>query len=233
MLKTFVRNQVQRLGYDVRQSRPVNSIAAFLSLHQIDLVFDVGANAGQYGMEMIRSGYRGSIHSFEPNPEPFAKLQKMAADYPLWTLHNAGLGAAEGELQLNISELDVFSSFLPTTDEAAAFDSRSSAVRKVAVPVHRLDSYDSFAKGKRTYIKIDTQGFEREVLAGGGAALRDAIGVQLELSMVPFYEKVWSIEEAFAQMRLYGFVPAQFHTVNVMVKDPASAIEVDCVFRRI
>jgi FkbM family methyltransferase len=232
MLKSFLRAQAARFGLDVRRSSQLTSIPGFLWQHQVDLVFDVGANVGQYGSHLIEQGYKGAIHSFEPNPAAFALLQKAAAGHSGWTQENAGLGSTEGELTLNVSELDVFSSFLPPTAEAAAFDARAATVRQVTVPVHRLEDRQGMATGKRVFIKIDTQGFEREVLQGAGSVLREAVGIQLELNIVPFYENVWSIEEAFAQMKRYGFVPAQFHAVNAMTSDPSSMVEVDCVFRR-
>ena len=105
-------------------------------------------------------------------------------------------------------------------------------MRTEEIDVVRLDDIFSEFAGRSVFLKVDTQGFERAVVAGGPQALSTIMGVQLELPIENFYEGSWSLEEALATMRRSGFVPAQFTPVNFSNHDPQSAVEFDCVFRR-
>lgn len=203
----------------------------FLQSRGIDVVFDVGANVGQFGTELRQIGYQGDILSFEPIPTAFAELRVVASRDARWATENVGLGEKAGELVLNVSRATVFSSFVAQTSAAEAFASEAETATRIQVPVRKLDDYLSHAQGRRAFIKIDTQGFEEQVLKGGDQMLELALGVQLEVPIVHLYEGVWRMEEALAFMREKGFVPAQFRPVNIIGDDP-SCLEVDCVFRR-
>ena len=55
-----------------------------LELHGITVVLDVGANEGQYGVQLRRSGYGGRIVSFEPGSEAHASVTACAAADEKW-----------------------------------------------------------------------------------------------------------------------------------------------------
>jgi FkbM family methyltransferase len=196
------------------------------------MLLDVGANSGQFGKSIRNQGYRGDIISFEPIPEEIEKLKRRSAKDTRWTVEPVALGDHSGHLQLYVSELSVFSSFLTSTSVAAEFDDRSRTVRQVTVPVRTLDEYLPRVIGIPTFLKIDTQGFEQNILSGGKELLSHVAGVQLELPIVHIYDGVWNIEQALASMRDLGFVVAQISYVNMMHNDPTSVLEMDCVFRR-
>ncbi len=63
-----VRAVTHRLGFDIVRYDPFAEIAhrrqRFLSHLGISLVFDVGANTGQYAEGLRAEGYRGRIVSF-------------------------------------------------------------------------------------------------------------------------------------------------------------------------
>jgi len=217
------------VGLELRQKRSLND---FLTNRKIQLVIDVGANCGQFGMDIRRQGYRGKIISFEPNPEEFIRLQQRVSKDRLWMVEPFALGNVAGELELNISESSVFSSIRHPNVKAIEFDSRSKVIRQVTVSVKTLDDYLPEILGVSTFLKIDTQGFEENILRGGKNLLNDVQGVQLELPIVHIYDDVWNMEQALAFMREAGFLPAQISTVNVMRNDPTSLLEIDCVFRR-
>ena len=66
------------MGYELRRYTPLRSLAAAREslLEGVDVVLDVGANAGQYG-EMLRElGFGGRLVSLEPVAEAFAELER-------------------------------------------------------------------------------------------------------------------------------------------------------------
>ena len=57
-----------------------------------------------------------------------------------------------------------------------------------------------------TFLKVDVQGFEKQVLAGSKSTINDnCIGMQLELSFLPLYEGGMQIREALDQAYSLGF----------------------------
>ena len=63
-----------------------------MKAHQINLLFDIGANTGQYGELMRTLKYTGKIISFEPLNDAFKKLSKVAKSDTDWSVHNYAFG---------------------------------------------------------------------------------------------------------------------------------------------
>jgi FkbM family methyltransferase len=156
----------------------------------IDLLVDVGANAGLTGIDFRRRGYRGRIVSFEPHPDVFAQLEKAAASDPLWECRCEGLGAEDAELTMEVSGFSPSSSFLPMRPEHVREWPDSKPVGTVKVSVRRLDGLaDTLCvSGHRTFLKLDVQGYEAAVLAGAAETLKAVQIVYAELLFAPLYE---------------------------------------------
>lgn len=209
------------------------NLMTFLESRQVDLVFDVGANRGEYGDQLFRWGYAGKVVSFEPTSEAWSLLQGEMNRYPgRWAAQNIALGSECGAVQINVSRNSRFSSILAQTDAAKLFDPNMVVTAVETVPLKTLNSLIDAYPAERIYLKIDTQGFEESILNGAGDFLKKCVGVQLELPVEHLYEGVWSFEKALSYMRERGFVPAQMLPVTVIAKDRASVTEFDCVFRR-
>ena len=84
---------------------------------------------------------------------------------------------------------------------------RSAFIGKAKTEVLTLDSvFDTYRKkSERTYLKIDTQGFEAEVLDGFSKNLKNVIAVELELSIVPLYENQYLYKHFFTFFEENGF----------------------------
>ena len=145
-----------------------------LKNYQIDVVFDVGANIGQYGSELRNIGYKGRIISFEPTHDAFKKLQEISKNDNLWDVYNFSLGERDGTTAINISENSVSSSLLESLPELNESAPRASFVRTEEIEIKKLDSiFNSLnIKNKNIYLKIDTQGYEKQVLDGAGEFLK-------------------------------------------------------------
>lgn len=204
----------------------------FLHSREIDLVLDVGANVGQYAKVLRGQGYAGRIRSFEPVGSAYAGLARAAATDTAWETHRTAVGAAIGTAVINVSQNTVFSSIKTTTDRAALFDGSSAVASTETVAVTTIDAAMAGDGARRVFLKIDTQGFERDVMAGAAASLARCAGLQLELPIEHLYHDVWSMREALDFVGDAGFVPAQVRFVAPLDGDPASAMELDWVFRR-
>lgn len=229
MLKRLVKKFFWRFGFDIRRGP---NLMKFLKSRQIDIVLDVGANIGQFGLDLRDQGYRGRIVSFEPIKEIFAKLKSAADRDGNWEVHNCALGSSPSTKPINVSESAVFSSFLDQTTAAQQFDASAKVLREEQVEVSRLDDLFSQFSGHRVFLKIDTQGFEREVLDGARESLKEIAGVQAELPIVHLYHGVWSLPEALDYMSQRGFVLGQVRPTNFDREERVSVLELDCIFRR-
>jgi FkbM family methyltransferase len=222
--KSLLKRALTRL--DVHAGRHRNTLAgtreAILKRGDVDLVIDVGAHAGEYGTALRAAGYRGEIASFEPVARQFERLLAAAAGDSAWACHNRAAGGGAGTAQINVSGNDGFSSSLLAMEEAhqrAVADSGYERTEKIEIA--RLD--DELAglstASRHAYLKVDTQGFEHEVIAGAAAVLPGCAAVELELSLTPLYEGQLLIGEMIELMRGQDFHPTHLEPEFV---DPRS-----------
>ena len=99
-IKAYIRGVLRRSGL-AKNVKPDHS-ANLMSKYGIDVVFDFGANNGQYGRRLLSMGWRKPIISFEPLSAAWQKLSANARPYPNWQIENMALGATDGEATINI-----------------------------------------------------------------------------------------------------------------------------------
>ena len=226
----MIRAFLKRLDIDIRHAQNVRNEVDFLKDRQVDLVFDVGANTGQFGEYLRSRGYQGGIVSFEPIGSAFQTLAATAKLDGNWEAHNFALGAASGEATINVAESSFCSSILNPIPAATEFSSGAAITHCEMITVRTLDEIASNFSGN-LFLKVDTQGYEEQVLEGGWKTLPRLKGILLELPIIHLYEDTWQFHEALEFMAAAGFVPAQIHPVNYHSKDSVSLVEVDCLFR--
>jgi FkbM family methyltransferase len=203
----------------------------FLEDRKIDVVLDVGANVGQFGASLRNKGYRGKIISFEPLGSEFQRLATIANADSNWEAYNFALGAASGDATINVSDSSVFSSIQTLNSAAIEFDSGAVVRRTETIKMRTLDEFFPNLSGK-VLLKIDTQGYEKQVLEGGRQMLLQVKGILLELPIIMIYKGTWQFHEAVEFMASIGFIPAQIEPVIYHSKDKVSLVEVDCLFRQ-
>jgi len=229
-MKAFIKRHLRRFNIDVGSARFRPTVMDFVSNRDIKIVLDVGANVGQFGESLREKGYDGKIISFEPIPSAYQTLAAKARADGNWDAHNFALGAAPERTTINVANSSVFSSLLSTTHAAAEFSETAVATHPETIEVRTLNEVVADTSGN-TLLKIDTQGYEKQVLEGGRQMLSTLKGILMELPIIHLYEGTWQFHEAIAFMAAHGFVPAQFHPVNFHWKDEVSLVEVDCLFR--
>ena len=233
-LKTPIRQALFRAGYELV---PVGSeanvySAGLLERLAVATVLDVGANQGQYGTWLRRIGFQGAIVSCEPMAEPFAILEALAAADPSWTALRLAAGEADATLSMHVSANSVSSSLLAPTPGQVAAAPESAAVRREEVAVRRLDDVAAeLDLAGPLWLKIDTQGFERQVLAGGPDVLKRAVAVQCEVSLTELYEGQTDYVTILGLLRDAGFELVRTEPAFV---DPGSgdALQLDVLLVR-
>ena len=157
-----------------------------------DVILDIGANTGQFAQSLRHAGCTGHIVSFEPLSDAHVQLMSAAANDALWDVaERCAVGAAAGETQLNIASNSYSSSLLPMLDRhsVAAPDSVYNGVETCRVIA--LDDYieSTFSDPTVTFgLKIDTQGYEAQVLMGARRSFSRIRVIMCEMSLVLLYE---------------------------------------------
>ncbi|MHB8422739.1 MAG: FkbM family methyltransferase [Leptospirales bacterium] len=177
----------------------------------IDCVLDVGANKGQYAYFLkTYVGYTGMILSFEPVPEIYEALEKRARFDPFWKVFPCALGAQIQNLPINVMKGETLNSFLsPIHGYLKDIDDYNEVSRTEMVPVRTVDSVleecDSAHGYRSIFLKMDTQGFDQEVLKGATESLFRISAFQSEISCLPIYKEMTDYIQSLSIFRDKGF----------------------------
>lgn len=205
--KMRVKSLLIRHGFGVTRDPVERRLVRLLGHLGVDTIVDVGANIGQFGSHVRAAGFHGRLLSLEPLPNAFARLRGISNRDDLWESICAAAGSRSGRVTVNVAANSVSSSVRAMLEahEDAAQD--SSYIGKTEACIVRLDAFLEARSvvPERCMVKIDTQGFEAEVLEGLGDKLRRLACVQLELSLVPLYAGQALFDPLIARMRDSGF----------------------------
>jgi FkbM family methyltransferase len=214
---TLLQGLARRLGYDLtlrKKARPHEAqLAAVLERFRVSCVLDVGANVGQYAAMLRAQGFGGRIVSFEPLAAAHAALAERAAGDPGWQVASPmAIGDRDGETLIELSAESDMSSILPQNETLRRISPSSAVLRRETVAMARLEraAQPYLEPDDRIFLKIDTQGFEPQVLAGAGSLLERFCGVQLEMSLVVCYEGEVGFRAMIDRMAQAGFEPYLF-----------------------
>jgi len=234
-----LRTYLWRLGYDIipysPQSHPLARRKQLLDSYNIDLVLDIGANAGQYAQELRNDlAYKNSIISFEPLKSAFKLLQANSAGDGNWDVYNFALGDAVTDGEINVADNSYSSSLLEMLPAHIESAPESKYVDKEKINIKTLDSIFSTISrsNNRIYMKIDTQGFESRVLKGAEKSLPAIDMIQMEMSLVPLYKGELLFNDLCLLMSEKGYslvaVEPVFSDVNT-----GQMLQVDGIFNKL
>lgn len=179
------------------------------------IIFDVGANVGNYAKKLRESNPSVRIFCFEPHPINFQKLCDNTSQLDIELL-NVGVGSAEGKLKLydyvdedGSSHASLYKDVIETIHKKKSIE--------YEVDVITLDDFVNLHSiEKISLLKIDTEGHELAVLKGFECFIRmgkvELIQFEFnEMNIVSrtFFKDFWDFlpNYDFYRMLPNGFVP--------------------------
>ena len=219
--------------FSVEQSENARFIS-MLSTHNVNLIFDIGANAGQFGVLLREIGFDGKIISFEPLSDARENLLNLSKNDPLWQIAlQTAIGEENGEIEIQIAGNSQSSSVLDMLDTHVRAAPDSKYIGKEKVALRTLDSIapDYMDSNSIAFIKIDTQGYETQVMNGAKKLMSQIVGLQVEISLVPLYKGQCLFDEMLKKLKNDGF---ELWSISTVFSDPNTAqlLQVDATFFR-
>ena len=212
MLKKVVKDLTNKLGWQIRRydsnTSEIVRMYRLLTYHKIDLVFDIGANIGQYALFLRKAGYRGAIVSFEPLSIAYSQLKKSSSQDDLWEVApRIAIGNEDSEITINLAANTASSSVLNMLDSHLDVAPNSAYVGSETVKVNKLDTIAPkyIENNSSIFLKIDTQGFEKQVIEGAEQILSQVKGIQVELSLIPLYHDQILFKEMIELLNRLGY----------------------------
>lgn len=190
-------------------SDPGTQLIAAMNKVKTNIVLDIGANIGQFASEIRRKGYKGKIVSFEPVEYARKKLVKSSSKDPNWIVHEkTAIGNTNGFIDINISKNSVSSSILNMLDAHSDAEANSIYIKKETTSISTLDSIANIYLDKfsNCFVKIDTQGYEWQVIEGASNILKKSRGIICELSLVSLYENQRLWIDIIQKLEKEGFI---------------------------
>jgi FkbM family methyltransferase len=236
--RQFIRHSLARFNLYVSRTRPdtlSNYLSGLFPRLGVNCVLDVGAHFGEYGRFLRNIGYTGLIISVEPVEASWERLSRDAEGDRSWLVHHMALGSVEGYAELNLTAGSDFASFLGPNEYARSeFPGSSRIVGQEMASVKRLDRvFTQWTRGltnPRVYLKLDTQGYDLEVLKGAEGCIDRIVALQSEVSVKPIYQSQPSLADALAHIERLGFEVGGLYPVT---RDgEGRVVEFDCVALR-
>jgi len=232
----------RRFGYSLTPTWDAHHLSLAMHLEAIfpalgiDCVLDVGANSGQYRRFLReRVGYEGLIVSFEPLPDLARTLMQEAATDPNWVVLECALGSTNGTQTFQEMSDTQFSSFLAPDERVVnSFVRQNRPTKSIEVAVKTLDSLFPALQEKhgfsRAFLKMDTQGYDLEVIKGSKATLPDVPALQTEASVLPIYRDMPDFRTVLDRLGAEGYELSTVAPTNPV--GTLRLIEFDCVMVR-
>jgi FkbM family methyltransferase len=230
-LKLFLNQALRTLNYqiskvksqDIRGFKLENDLAILIPQSGAT-VLDIGANRGQT-IELLSDCLdRPKIHAFEPSKNNYSRLSSVSWR-PEISLYQLAMGRSPGEIEL-INYSDPCLTSIREMDRSG--ENRFRETKEISREKVRLSSVDAFVDENKIrridLLKIDTQGYDLDVLEGANRTLSEGrVGnVLVELNFVAMYEEQSNALDIFSMLRNHGFELVDFY--EKIRQDPASWI---------
>lgn len=238
MLKTTLMKFGKQIGLvfglDIRRTSSSEFNYKWLKNLNIKTVIDIGANVGQFAGKIHKILPEAKVYSFEPLNDCYSKLVSYLKHIPGSKAFNCALGDVDNcNVEMHRSRSSPSSSLLKMAKlHKESFPSTDGEIIE-EISVRRLDGIAGELNVEgNLLIKIDVQGFEDKVIAGGPKTISMAEVIIIESGVEQLYEGQSSFDNVIDSMRKLGFT---FKGCWDQMKSPIDGrvLSCDLIFMRI
>ncbi len=179
-------------------------------LSSLECVVDIGANVGDWSVGVALLTSARKIIAYEPVPAVFQQLALNTRHHPQIRCVQSALGNKEGYVEMNVHPMHQLSSVLTLRDEIRAVHGiEQDIASQIQVPVRILDE-DLRDQAEISLLKIDVQGYEPQVFAGGPLVLRRTRALMVEVTYSSYYhgdvqfDELHRLISSIAPFKLWG-----------------------------
>lgn len=222
-----------------------NHLKTLFERLEINCVLDIGAHVGTY-RNFLRKNieYSGLIVSFEPIKKHIDILRQGSEKDDNWEIEAYALGSEEAQMTINVMKTSDFSSFLAPDTSNTDHIIIGENPTQYQLSSHNIVDYQEVCDVKRfdnamedlqsrvcienIFVKIDTQGYDLEVIKGAQRTLEEKIlALQFEASCLGIYKGMPNYLNVLHELSEKGFDITFF---NPIAKDNLFRIvEFDCI----
>lgn len=210
-LKRLAKAGFNQIGLDIikRKNSPCLTLLGLRTM-PIKTVIDVGANTGQFARKISGFFPNAKLYCFEPLPEPFNALSAWAKTQQGRVVpFNLAIGEKAGEAEMFLHEEHTpSSSLLATTKLTEQYYPFTKGQKRIPVKQTTLDAAFNEVRAELSselLIKLDVQGYEDRVIAGGCNTFAKASACILEVSLDTLYEGQADFKELLMKLDRLGF----------------------------
>jgi FkbM family methyltransferase len=216
VVRTLENDVVQQVCVDTSDYNLINPEVGLLSFLYSYLptrrVIDIGAHAGDVSEALLNAGYE--VYAFEPSPAVYDRLVSRLGHRNEFHSFNLALGSVEGEMPLH-SATDVTSANIygdATLYSSLVSHSMPDGLRFAECTNVRVQTLESAHRAclvpvDAGLVKIDTEGFDLEVIRGMGEYRYPVVVTEYWDSKTPFGRSglLYTLETLVAEMRSRGY----------------------------
>lgn len=217
-------------GFSIASTELLHNISEYCS--EVNTVIDVGANKGQFALAASRAFPKANVYSFEPLPEIYLALKKNIKNTNQIQTFNLALGSKSGKIDFYKNEYSHASSALPISDFHRKNLLGVDKAEVIQVPIERLDNVGlTFELSSPVLLKLDVQGFEKEVLLGCEHLLAKVDYLLFEASFIPMYDGEPTFEEMHEFVKSLGYQIVS--PVNMLQTKNLKILQLDMLYKRL
>lgn len=192
----------------------------------IRTVLDVGANTGQFAAQIHRALPQARIYSFEPLADCCDQLTENMAGVSGFQVFPLALGDTNGRTQIHRNEYTGSSSLLPMEELHKSVYPYAVRTQAETIEIRRLDDVARDLQiDENLLIKVDVQGTEDKVIAGGEQTFTRASALIMETTFVPLYQGQVLFDAIYDGLRQMGFT---YMGTEHIIRNPQTGRVLQC-----